>query len=35
MTETLKSIVSGDVLGLEVSFQSTCFGQTILKCANM
>ncbi len=31
MTTTLKSIVSYDMLGLEESFQSTCFGHAFSK----
>jgi hypothetical protein len=31
MTLALKSVVSCDVLGLEESFQSTCFGHAFLK----
>jgi hypothetical protein len=35
MIAILKSIISCDVLGLEESFQGTCFGHVFLKCANM
>jgi hypothetical protein len=35
MITTLKSIVSCDVLGLEESFQGTCFDHVFLKCTNM
>ncbi len=31
MTTTVKSIISYDMLGLEESFQSTCFGHAFLK----
>ncbi len=35
LTNALKSVVKFETLGLEESFQGTCFGHFFPKCANM
>ncbi len=35
ITTTIKSMMNCEVLGMEESFQSTCFGHAFFKHANM